>query len=759
MHIMGKRAIWGLLLCGCLIANAQSKIDFTGQRELRRHALEKRDPASRGKTPKAKALGTDFPVDAQADTVAVVVTLEDGAGASDLEAGGGEVIGRRGDIAIVRLPIDSVERFSRLEAVKKVSFGVKARARLDEAHKLTGVADIHSGVDLPRSYDGSGVVTGLVDDGVDPNHVAFTDSAGRQTRIGLFSTIYTAGANVTTYNTPSAISGFTTDDETSTHGTHVAGIMAGGAEAATGNGYYGVAKGSDIVMVGCGTDLYDTNILTGVEQVIDYALSQGKPAVVNLSLGINTGPHDGTDTLGRYLAECGRDGVICVSSGNEGDLPIVMSKTFTPDDKQLKGFVSDNETMAELGFGGYYTGYLDIWGDTDRAYSITLVLFDKSTGEIVYRMPTISSASGYMTYVSSPDYFVGGDISDDTFNNAFDGYMGAGSMVEASNDRYYTLVDYDLYQTSSNGGNIVMGLIIEGDDGQRVDAYCDGLYSEYSSYGVSGWGDDITYDGTINDMACGENIIAVGAFVSRYSWPDILGREWVFVDSDAEGDICAFTSWGKLIDGRELPDICAPGSAVVSSINKYYVDNYNYYGYSGIGGNNTPAAEFSTEERDNYWDAMAGTSMAAPYMAGVAALWLQADPTLTVDEIRDIARETAVRDSYVESADYPAQWGAGKLDALAGIKKILGIGSVGNVSADMEGRLLITALGGSSFEVYLAGESSLNVTLYGMSGIPVAAVSAKGDTAVIDAPTLAKGVYILSVRGERSNYSERVLVK
>ena len=38
---------------------------------------------------------------------------------------------------------------------------------------------------------------------------------------------------------------------------------------------------------------------------------------------------------------------------------------------------------------------------------------------------------------------------------------------------------------------------------------------------------------------------------------------------------------------------------------------------------------------------MSGTSMSSPYMTGIAATWLAADPTLTTADILRIARETA----------------------------------------------------------------------------------------------------------------------
>ena len=49
---------------------------------------------------------------------------------------------------------------------------------------------------------------------------------------------------------------------------------------------------------------------------------------------------------------------------------------------------------------------------------------------------------------------------------------------------------------------------------------------------------------------------------------------------------------------------------------------------------------------------MKGTSQASPYMAGVAALWLEANPNLTHEEIKEIATKTANNDYLCEEGNY-----------------------------------------------------------------------------------------------------------
>lgn len=68
--------------------------------------------------------------------------------------------------------------------------------------------------------------------------------------------------------------------------------------------------------------------------------------------------------------------------------------------------------------------------------------------------------------------------------------------------------------------------------------------------------------------------------------------------------------------------------------------------------------------------------MASPFVTGSVALWLQANPKLTVDDIREVIEATSRKDEHTGETDSNL-WGAGKIDTYAGLKYILEKSSTG----------------------------------------------------------------------------------
>ena len=82
------------------------------------------------------------------------------------------------------------------------------------------------------------------------------------------------------------------------------------------------------------------------------------------------------------------------------------------------------------------------------------------------------------------------------------------------------------------------------------------------------------------------------------------------------------------------------------------------------------------------YDAKSGTSMSCPTVSGIIALWLQADPTLTLDEIKEVLAATSRNDEFTAAS--PIKWGYGKIDAAAGIEYIKRTTAVNNIESDKQ---------------------------------------------------------------------------
>ena len=764
-----KKFYLGLLAVAiAMSATAESKLDLLSRSQLRKHKLEN-VPVYNSRTKSLQVRKS------AATHVNGMIELAEGATFEQLEAEGITVNRTRGRIALVTMPIDEVERFSTLRSVKKPQLSREVFTKMDKVRPAIGVDKIHAGEGLPQAYTGKGVVTGIVDQGLAPNHINFKREDGTHRFGQLLYMFYEEDAADASelsgyvWEAGDDISEFPTDNYGTFHGTHTTGIMAGGykgnLEMATGtnqfdakvvdaaNPYYGIAYESDIAAA-CG-ELSDYAIAVGVDYALQYAYDSNKPSVVNLSLGSNYGAHDGTQVMCKFLEECGKESIICVSAGNEGDMPIALNQTFTAEDTELKSFlypVYPEVTVSSGTLKNLRYGQLYIYSDSEEEFEVDVVAYRKSRGKTAFKYTCTGNTNGSAVYYSTPGYVSSGDKTNTTFSTYFQGYFGIGSMIDSDNGRYYTMIDFQVSDNTAgnSAGDCIFGFIVRGKEGQRIDVFCDGLYSYMDSYGQEGW-DNGSCNGSINDMACGENVLVVGAYTTRKSWAN-LDRSIASYSNFTESQVAPFSSYATLIDGRNLPHVCAPGATVISSSSSPYI---NYY---SVGNESLQAKYTYTDGSVDYWQEAIGTSMAAPVVSGSIALWLEADPTLTIAEVKEIVEATAVKDSYVTGfTGDPVQWGAGKFDAYAGLKEVLRRANTGICSVlTQDDRLMVSVAGDKNYNVFLGRAEKMHIALYNMQGQTVYKTTVEGDETNIDGSSLASGVYVLNVSG---THSQKIIVK
>jgi subtilisin family serine protease len=101
------------------------------------------------------------------------------------------------------------------------------------------------------------------------------------------------------------------------------------------------------------------------------------------------------------------------------------------------------------------------------------------------------------------------------------------------------------------------------------------------------------------------------------------------------GERSAYSSVGPTYDERVKPDVMAPGTNVISSYSSYYLEACPEA--SDIA---SDVEHFEFNGRTYAWNANSGTSMSSPVVAGIIALWLEAKPTLSRDDVMEVIRES-----------------------------------------------------------------------------------------------------------------------
>lgn len=785
-----------------IAAVAGDGLDLLSSARLRKARAEARQlSAVTAATTAAKGNGISTATTATSPAmIGAFVELAEGCTADDLREGGFSVLTVRGDIALCMVPADSAATMARQRAVRTMSIARDIHPAIATAKAAIGLDKVHAGTGLPATYTGKGVVAGVVDQGIDPNHLNFRNPDG-STRLGYFYNIKLA--NTTTGYEHKGYFGedvknFTTDSEESYHGTHTLGILAGyhqgnvkmpDASKFTDvstpvpvteqpNPYLGAAPDVTLAAAGC-SSLNDMFIAMGVDQLCSFSYEKQQPAVISMSLGSNVGPHDTNSILNRFLdmtATKSDDNplppVLCVSAGNEGDRRIALKKRLKKGEsfKTLLWPYLLQRTADDADSRTVYQDNIAIYSPDETRLVVTPHLYNVDRG---YResasFPQIGDGHG--AYYISDEYYQldESDQINETLARWFYGFIGVGGMIDEDVNRYYAMVDFALQDTDLNfatkAGALTTSRQIPGfevkiaddadvpEEGILIECYSSGQSTELFDYKQSGFeiGD---YNGTISDMAVCPKLIVVGSYNTADKWFCLDGLKSHYTgegDYFTPGRVSGFSSYGTLADGRNLPTVCAPGSTVVSSVNRYFseIDQVKDQAAQLF-----QAVATDDDGRLNYWKQEVGTSMSCPLVAGALACWLEADPTLTYADIQDIIAKTAVVDDDVRAGD-PVKWGAGKFDALAGIKEVLRRAALPSVSADSDSRLIITPAGDNRWTIFAAGENNLTASVYSMQGTLVKSASADADELTIDLADLTPGVYAISA----NNLTSKIIVK
>lgn len=739
------------LICAILLAQGamavdydqlkkNSKINAMSKIELAKLQTQEEKAVAQSKATGSKLKALQKQMDNR--TLRAIVRMTPGTDAAILSADGITVTSAVNHFAIVSMSLEQLEQLAERSDVVTISFAKRRkRMLLSKAHASTGVDKIHLGTGLTQPYTGKGVAIGVLDGGFDPNHIMFLDAQGKS-RFKMIGYAAKEGDNLTYLTTAEQIAAYQTDDKEETHATHVSGMAAGNYQGSSFQ-IKGVAPEADLLM---GPIPYYESDYEMFDKMVNWCKENGgKRLVVNMSYGANAGSHDTTDPEVAIIDEFIKkyDVVACIAAGNEADYDIVQRRTFTgaADESMKAAYVTNFDADGVLDVTDIYN-YFTVT-NPEQQVEIDVVLYNVNKGTISNTWHFVNSTyPNGRTYTYTNKNFKGKvSVTAENISNGMKGYFLNISDITFIKD------------------NCALGYVVRGKAGQTITSYLES--NSMFDTEVPGCGKDITHDGTINSIACGTEPIVVGAYNTVKSYQAIDGGTYGIADTFGKltfgnkvGDISFFSSYGKLADGRELPHVCAPGLFVQSSLSRYTVNNEE------------EVMQQETVAGKMYeFGQMSGTSMATPYMSGVCALWLEADPKLTHTQIREIAQKTALSDDFCTTNNHYAkagdgnQAGSGKVDAYKGLKLILDNKASGLAKIEKGKDFMIRAVNGYTFEAYTAGAVAMSAALYTSHGHLVASVQQPGNTITISAAGQNKGVYILRISDGKQTYVQKVVVR
>ena len=641
---------FAVVACSCaFMSSAHSKLTPNAQLSLLQKQMARYD--SNGKRIRALEANPSIRLVVEVDSQDAASTF------AQIREAGATVLSKLGHQAVISIPVEKVDALVAIEGVNKVDATSKGELKTDVSLVETGVSLIDGTVPgLEEVYTGKGVTVCLVDGGFDFQHPAFKDADGNSRLRCVYLPGNDSGRKFiveddeagtieypgSVFDTPELIATLTTDAENLPHGTHTAGIAAGTRSPM---GFGGMAPDADIVLVSIVAEENVNEI--AFQFVAHYAQQIDAPVVLSASLNSHEGPHNGTGTMPELIDELSHHVIPVLSVGNEGNKMLHIYKAFDEENSNLKAFLPrafpffDEQGNISRSIESALCGYSrNVLGENDTL-SVQIGMLNRSSDEIVWQTApltiTPSQEEVHIEVLSDDDeilgeYMHGGIVF--IYGNVIDGKLELHTIVNGILDRRWPFfislsssspIEMDLWETTAG-----------------FDAF-DNM--EGYTYGDS-------------DISCGDwtstpNVISVGGYVANTTKRDYTGDVSDESGSYTLNNIVLYSSYGVSINGVAQPTVTAPGTNVVSSLSHYTC--------------NQEIAEWMQWQGYPY-GAMSGTSMSCPTVSGIITLWLQADPTLTLDDIKEVLAATSRNDEF--TVDNPIRWGYGKIDAAAGIEYI-----------------------------------------------------------------------------------------
>lgn len=639
---------------------------------------------------------------------------------------------QEGTLYSINGTIKSIKEISKLKAVKRIEYtkhNIKLMA--DTCMYRNRIIAIKQGLPpLPQSYDGNGVVIGIIDSGTDFNHPDLKDIYGKTRIKYLWDMTKTNAANTPTafgygqeWNNNQIDQGMCTHSDVAHygHGTNSAGIASGNGLAI--NKYEGVAPKADIVVVALDFNRPGFIIADAVKYIVEKANQLGKPLVINASVGDYYGSHDGTDLETQIIDSLigNKPGKVLVgAAGNAGSVKYHVGYNVNLTDTNFT-WISNNSNRI----------YVSEYSDTSQIK------------QVQYNIGVNNNALHNLGSIGFKPYnYALNTIKRDTIykNNQRIGIVESIASINSFGT-------YELF-LSIKADSVGYKWRIEHTGNGRIDSWnfdyvTSNLPSSNTYPKIINYKSADTTQTIVSGFQCSNEVITVANYVNRNQYVDVNNN--VQITTETPGNIAGSSSVGPTRDGKTKPDIASSGATILTctaiNILPSLITNAPYMVAQG-----------------GYHVTAGGTSAASPVVAGLAALYLQKNPTATNRDVKQAITNCAYNDNYTTSNLPNYRWGYGKLDGFAAMMCGVPQNTVSVKEYDSTNILAIPNPMIDKTELHFSDNSFKTIQIFDSRAELVSKNECSCNQYVINKNDLASGIYMVSVQEKTKTYRIKLLV-
>ncbi len=523
----------------------------------------------------------------------------------------------------------------------------------DSARALHWVDTVNSGGGgLKMPYTGKGVIMGYIDTGIDWGHEDFwnEDSLNRVLRIwdqnlstGSAPQPYNYGSvydssHINAINCPSI--------DTQGHGSMVAGQGSGNGRANGTN--KGMAPDCDIVVVKSNFSApnWTLTVADGIDYIFKVADSLGKPAVINLSLGTYLGSHDGNDAASAMIESLldehpGR--IVISAAGNGGtEPPFHAQSTMNASDTVFTWFINN-----PAGAYGPNTILFDIWSDIGDATWDFALGADKVNpsyelrGMTQFRGATSSLGVPILdTIWNGSNQIATVEIYTGTSGGAFN-MLVFFSQIDSTDYRFR-------FSTTGSGKYDLWSGAFLGLNNMEENIPSVGVYPPIANYVMPD-----TLQTIVSSWNCSEKVISVANVMNRMNYETVCAGTYTVPNYPGRGHRWRASSNGPNRHNAIKPEIGGAGEVSL--------------GPNTLWNLSVPGNCVVIDSGGWHWR-NGGTSMAAPSIAGIAALYLEHCSNASYTQFRNDLFNTADVQPFMGAIpnNYYGYGNANALDLMLG---------------------------------------------------------------------------------------------